>query len=233
MPRYSFSPSTASSSSPPPSSSSSSLSSLYTMRTSQHASPHTMNDVGDHPLLSFSSSSSSAYGYYDLIGSKFAHPLSLYQHLPDTSSVPLSTFEEITVNRLRVLNFLHEKFGTETSLSPSFLRGDHTLSSRGRPSLSSSSASSSSTVKNASAASSPGSIGMGSSLSSGGHQQRTTGEGELKELLIETGLMLDISAGVGRGTGAVGGSLVGSVYTPEQRRKLAMRDAISHFALRL
>lgn len=55
-----------------------------------------------------------------------------------------------------------------------------------------------------------------------------TVEGELKQLLIETGLMLDFAAG-GRGSGLPGGG----VYTPEQRRQLALRDAISHFALRL
>ncbi|CBZ50200.1 putative DNA primase, large subunit [Neospora caninum Liverpool] len=126
---------------------------------------------------------------YDLLG-RFPHPISLYQHLPELSAIPVSAFEEVAVQRLRVLNFLHEKFGAETSLSPAILRD-------------------SGSRKAASAPATAGSV------------RAPTAEVQLKELLEEAGFML------GR---PVGGAPAPS---PDLRQAVAMRDAISHFALRL
>ncbi|PFH35469.1 DNA primase, large subunit [Besnoitia besnoiti] len=128
---------------------------------------------------------------YDLIG-RFPHPISLYQHLPDVSAVPVSAFEEAAVQRLRVLNFLHEKFGAETSLNPALLREQG-------------------------AAKAPASGVAGGRVA--------TAEFQLKQLLEETGLML--------ARAPLSGAPAAAPPAAEQRHAVAMRDAISHFALRL
>ncbi|ESS29921.1 DNA primase, large subunit [Toxoplasma gondii RUB] len=151
-------------------------------------------EYGPHSALvdSFLGIGGSPY-MYDLLG-RFPHPISLYQHLPHLSTIPVKALEEVAVQRLRVLNFLHEKFGAETSLSPALLREMGARKPNTTPA----------------ACAAPGSL------------RAPTAEAELKQLLEEAGLML---------ARPVGGAA--PAPSPELTQAVAMRDAISHFALRL
>ncbi|CDI78803.1 DNA primase, large subunit, putative [Eimeria praecox] len=131
-----------------------------------------------------------AHKALNLLG-RFTHPIGVYGQLPPAVNTQVDVFESATAHRLRVLHFLDEKFGLDSSTNPAVLRA--------APSTPAAAAAAAAAANDAAAAK-PLYI-------------------QLEEMLQEGGLMLPLAAA--------------ATATEQQRREIAERDAMSHFALRI
>ncbi|OEH74599.1 hypothetical protein cyc_00411 [Cyclospora cayetanensis] len=92
-------------------------------RSTRHA-----KNQSDHPrgsvwlnAMPHASRSSEAHRPLGLLG-RFPHPISVYGQIPSSPSAQVDVFEAATAHRLRVLHFLDEKFGLDSSTNPALLR---------------------------------------------------------------------------------------------------------------
>ncbi|CDJ59207.1 DNA primase, large subunit, putative [Eimeria maxima] len=121
---------------------------------------------------------------------RFPHPVGVYGQHPPAIVTQVDSFESATAHRLRVLHFLDEKFGLDSSTNPSVLRA-------------------------ASSTPAAAAVAAGNDAGAGAKPLYI----QLEEMLQEGGLMLPLAAA--------------ATATEQQRREVAERDAMSHFALRV
>lgn len=154
-----------------------------------------------------------------LIG-KFHHPVSLYRQPPEAPDVFIDEFEAATAYRLKgalrmqlgeppaLVNFLQRGFPFSVSAALHFIDEKFGLDSSVNPAV----------LKNAASSATPAVVAVATGTSS---SLRKPLWAELEAILLEGGLMLPRNAAAAL------------AVSDAQRTAVALRDAVSHFALRM